>query len=258
MQIHFVMLVLVLLSGLLLALDTMEMLILLFCISLVIATEMVNTSVEAVVDMITQTYHPLAKLAKDVAAGAVLIASVNAVIAGLLIFFGTKPIERIRRGVPIQSPDVTIVMVVGILVLTLTVLMSKLFTGRSNEGILQGGVVSGHSAVGFFLAMTIIFASGNTFVAILALIMAVIIAQSRVEAGIHSIQEVVLGAVVAIFLTSSIYWIMPRIREKLQENETHQSQKHSERTINPSYLLPPPNQTKIGDGYIIGRKRIGS
>jgi diacylglycerol kinase (ATP) len=231
MQIHFVMLVLVLLSGLLLSLDTRDMLILLFCISLVIATEMINTAVEAVVDMITQTYHPLAKLAKDVAAGAVLIASTNALIAGLLLFFGTQPIEKIRKGMPVQSPDVTIVLVVGILVLTLTVLMSKLLTGRSNDGIWQGGVVSGHSAVGFFLAMTIIFASGNTFVAILAIVMAVIIAQSRVEAGIHSIQEVVLGAVVAIFLTSSIYWVMPHVRERLRVNELYRMPMRHERTI---------------------------
>jgi diacylglycerol kinase (ATP) len=212
MQFHFIMLVLVLLSGLLLALDARDMLILLFCISLVIATEMVNTAVEAVVDLVMPTYHPLAKLAKDVSAGAVLVASANAVIAGVLIFFGSERIQKIQRGIPYRSPDVTIVLVVGILVLVLTVLMSKLMTGRSNVGLWRGGVVSGHSAVGFFLAMTIIFTSGNNlFVTILALLMAVIIAQSRVEAGIHSIQEVILGAVVAIFLTSSVYWLMPRI-----------------------------------------------
>src|SRR5437016_6349173 len=70
MQFHFLMLVLVLMSGLLLALDVRDMLILIFCISLVIATEMVNTAVEAVVDLVAPNYHPLAKLAKDVAAGA--------------------------------------------------------------------------------------------------------------------------------------------------------------------------------------------
>jgi membrane-associated phospholipid phosphatase len=93
--------------------------------------------------------------------------------------------------------------------------MSKLVTGRSNAGIWHGGVVSGHSAVGFFLAMTILFSSGNTFVAILALLMALIIAQSRVEAGVHSIQEVVLGAAVAIFLTTSVYYFMPVVRDVL-------------------------------------------
>src|SRR6266568_4488639 len=177
MQFHFIMLVLVLLSGLLLNLEVRDMMTLLFCISLVIATEMVNTAVEAVVDMVTPNYHPLAKLAKDVAAGAVLIASANAVIAGLLIFFGSDRIKEIQSGSHGFSPNVTVVLVVGILVLTMTVMISKLFTGRTNAGLWHGGVVSGHSAVGFFLAMTIIFTSGNVFVAILALLMALIIAQ---------------------------------------------------------------------------------
>ncbi|HSV72758.1 MAG TPA: diacylglycerol kinase [Chthonomonadales bacterium] len=217
MQIHFLMLVLVLASGLMLALDPRDMVILLFCISLVIATEMVNTAVETVVDMVTQTYHPLAKLAKDVAAGAVLIASATATIAGVLILFGSEPLRAVgREGLLVQArtPDVAVVLVVGILVLTVTVVMSKLFQGRSNEALLRGGIVSGHSAIGFFLAMTIIFTSDNRIVQLIALLMAVIIAQSRVEAGVHSVQEVVLGAVVAVFLTSSVYWFMPMIQKQ--------------------------------------------
>ena len=215
MRIHFLLLVLVLGSGLLLALDARDMLVLLFCISLVIAAEMINTAVEAMVDMVTTNYHPLAKLAKDVAAGAVLIASANALIAGLIIFFGSERIKDIKTRAQGFTPDLTVVVVVGILVLSMTVIMSKLITGRGNPGLWHGGVVSGHSAIGFFLAMTIIFTSDNMFIAILALLMAAIIAQSRVEAGVHSLQEVVLGAVIAIFLTSSVYWIVPRMRERL-------------------------------------------
>ena len=220
MRIHFYMLVLVLGAGLLLALDTRDMLVLLFCISLVIATEMFNTAVEAMVDMVTPNYHPLAKLAKDVAAGAVLIASGNALIAGLIIFFGSERIRDIKVSTQGFSGDITVVLVVGILVLTLTVMMSKLVTGRSNTGLFRGGVVSGHSAIGFFLAMTIIFTSNNLLTAILALLMAAIIAQSRVEAGVHSLQEVVLGAVIAIFLTSSVYWIMPQVRARFWPAES--------------------------------------
>ena len=50
------------------------------------ALELVNTAVEAVVDMVTEAFHPLAKIAKDTAAGAVLIAAIMAAIAGLIIF----------------------------------------------------------------------------------------------------------------------------------------------------------------------------
>ena len=53
---------------------------------LVMALEMVNTAVEAVVDLVTKERMPLAKLAKDAAAGAVLIAAIMAAIAGMIIF----------------------------------------------------------------------------------------------------------------------------------------------------------------------------
>lgn len=212
MQIHFVLLVLVLLSALMVGMDKRDVILLLICIVLVIGAEMVNTAVETVVDMVTQQYHPLAKLAKDVSAGTVLLTSMNALVVGALLFLDNKQIQRIQVGLDFRAPDVTIVLVVGILVLSVTVIMSKLITGRSNAGIWHGGVVSGHSAIGFFLAMTILFSSGNTFVAILALLMALIIAQSRVEAGVHTIQEVVLGAAVAIFLTTSVYYFMPAVR----------------------------------------------
>ena len=64
----------------------MEFLILLLTIVLVISLEIVNTAVETVVDMYTEEYLPLARIAKNVAAGAVLLASLGAVIVGLLIF----------------------------------------------------------------------------------------------------------------------------------------------------------------------------
>lgn len=215
MRFHFLMLVLVLLSGLLLALDTKDMLVLLFSISLVIVTEMFNTAVEAIVDMIAQGYHPQAKLAKDVAAGAVLAASANATISGVLIFFGGLRISELRDLTPEYTPEITVIIVVGLLVLTMTVVISKLRTGRDNPELVHGGIVSGHSAIGFFLAMTIVFTSGSVVVMVIALLMAVIIAQSRVEAGVHSVQEVVMGAVIAIFLTSAVYRLMPYFRSRV-------------------------------------------
>ena len=52
----------------------------------VIAAEMINTVAEAIVDLVTETYHLLAKIAKDVAAGAVLWSAIGAVVVGIVIF----------------------------------------------------------------------------------------------------------------------------------------------------------------------------
>ena len=154
MRFHFYTLVAVLLSGLLLNLDNRDMIVLLFAITLVIVAEMLNTAVEAVIDLVVECYNPIAKMAKDVAAGAVLIAAANALIAGVLIFFGQKRLtiiqERMQQN---MAPDITRVVIVGVVTLALIVVISKLLSNTGSPW--HGGIISGHSAVGFLLAMTI-------------------------------------------------------------------------------------------------------
>ena len=78
----------VLIAGLLLGVGRLEMLALLLAVGLVLVAELFNTVVETVVDLITTEYHPAAKVAKDVAAGAVLLAAVTAAAVGLIVFGG--------------------------------------------------------------------------------------------------------------------------------------------------------------------------
>ncbi|HZT42100.1 MAG TPA: diacylglycerol kinase [Chthonomonadaceae bacterium] len=218
MRYHFYTLIAVLLSGLLLNLDSRDMLVLVFAITLVIVAEMFNTVVEAVVDMITENYNPAAKIAKDVAAGAVLLAAMNAVIAGVLIFFAQKRLEQIQERMTRSfSADLTRTIVLSIVLLALVVIVSKLLSG-TGATLWHGGIVSGHSAIGFLLAMTIFFTAHSPIIAFLAILLAILVAQSRVEAGVHTLREVVLGAVLAILLTSLIYWVMPKIRGEWRDH----------------------------------------
>lgn len=70
-------------------LTRIESIFIIFATMLVIITEVMNTAVEAVVDLAcNKTYHPIAKIAKDVAAGAVVLAALNAVIIAGMIAFG--------------------------------------------------------------------------------------------------------------------------------------------------------------------------
>lgn len=87
MRIHFIMASIVILMGIFLKLSPLEMALVFVTISLVIIAEMINTSIEATIDLFTRDYHPLAKIGKNVAAGAVLIAAINAVIVGYIIFY---------------------------------------------------------------------------------------------------------------------------------------------------------------------------
>jgi diacylglycerol kinase (ATP) len=72
--------------GFLLRIERGEWLALVLTIVLVLAAEGVNTAVEAAVDLASPAYHPLAKVAKDVAAGTVLLTAIGAVIVGIIIF----------------------------------------------------------------------------------------------------------------------------------------------------------------------------
>ena len=77
---------LVLIFGFIFKINKYEWAILILTIGLVISCELMNTAVEAVVDLVTEEYHPLAKVAKDTSAAAVLIFAIVAVIVGLIIF----------------------------------------------------------------------------------------------------------------------------------------------------------------------------
>ena len=72
--------------------------ILLSC-ALVLSVELLNTALEAVVDLVTPELHPLAKVAKDAAAGAVLVASVGALLVGMTVL-GPPLLEAVGRPVP--------------------------------------------------------------------------------------------------------------------------------------------------------------
>jgi diacylglycerol kinase (ATP) len=204
MRFHFLTLVLALLLGTLYGLGSVRLAILFVVVSGVLVAEMFNTAVESVVDLVTQTYHPLAKLAKDIAAGAVLISAITAVVVGVLLFFGDQKIALLHIAVDNNPRPLRVLLTVAVLILVV-VLIGKVLGGKGS--ILSGGVVSGHSAVSFFLASTLIYRARDYFTLVLALLLAFLVAQSRVEGKIHTIQEVVIGGMLGVLLTGGAYLI---------------------------------------------------
>jgi diacylglycerol kinase (ATP) len=203
MRFHFLTVVLVLMAGIFFRLDSVHMSILVIVSSGVIIAEMINTAVESVVDMITQSYNPLAKLAKDIAAGAVLIAAINAAIVGIIIFVGENRIQRMQIGIDRGPKPLELVLILGVLVLVL-VLCGKVLGGKGS--ILSGGVISGHAAVSFCLAATIIYRANDYFIAVIALLLAFLVAQSRVEGKIHTIKEVIIGGLLGITMSGGAFF----------------------------------------------------
>ena len=208
MRIHFLIAVAVLVAALAVDVSKIQLIVLLLSIAFVLIAEMINTAVEAAVDIASTSFDPMAKLAKDIAAGAVLIAAVNAVAVGYLVFSGqvadrsNKFLDRLSK-TPAELTLVALVIVVGL------VIAMKALSGRGTP--LRGGWPSGHAAVAFagWMAVTLTLdASDHRFlVSSLAFIMALLVAQTRVEAGVHSTLEVVTGGTLGAIVTLVIFQV---------------------------------------------------
>ena len=97
MRIHILAAAGVIVAGLLLQISTIEWAILVVTIMIVMSAELFNSAIEAVVDRVGREPHPLSKIAKDMAAGAVLVGALGAVLVGLLIF-GPRLLALIAGG----------------------------------------------------------------------------------------------------------------------------------------------------------------
>jgi diacylglycerol kinase (ATP) len=167
---------------------------------------MVNTAVEGAVDVATTSFDPMAKLAKDIAAGAVLIASSVAVAVGYLIF-SDRVADRSSRLLDRLSDAPAELTLIALVLTVIVVIATKALTGSGSP--LRGGLPSGHAAIAFAGWMAITLAlddSGRRFlVSSLALIMALLVAQTRVESGVHTAAEVFYGAVLGALVTLAVF-----------------------------------------------------
>lgn len=206
MRIHFLFAILILLVGIFLNFTPGEMMILALAITLVLAAEMINTVVELVVDIIVRMeYHPIARVIKDISAGVVLLTALNAVIVGYLLFAGKIPftIEEgiLRIG---RSPwHLTFISIIVVLAITI---FGKIMLHSGTP--LRGGMPSGHSAIAFSMWTVIAFLTHNAIVIILAFVMAFLIARHRIKDSIHTIWEVVAGALLGILATTLVFQLL--------------------------------------------------
>jgi diacylglycerol kinase (ATP) len=186
----------------------LELIVLLLAIAFVLVAEMVNSAIEGAIDVSTTSFDPNAKLAKDVAAGAVLIASVTALGVGYLVFAhaaahrSARFLDRVRDA-PAEVTLVSLVLVV------LIVIATKAWTGRGTP--LRGGLPSGHAAVAFaiWMAATYVIDDNHRFlISSLTFIGALLVAQTRVEAGIHSALEVFYGGALGALITLVVFQVL--------------------------------------------------
>lgn len=179
----------------------------LFSISIVILlfAELVNTAIETTIDIVCgKKYHALAKVAKDVSAGAVLISSIGVFIMSYVIFskYLIDPISiSLRTGKAFAGH----IAIVALLIVLISVVASKAYWGKGTP--LHGGMPSGHSAVAFSLWTSVVLLTLNPLVMLFTFIMALMVSHSRLIGGIHTKFEILLGALMGTGLTFLIFYI---------------------------------------------------
>jgi diacylglycerol kinase (ATP) len=193
MRIHFLVAAAVLIAAVAIGVSRMELIALLVAVAFVMFAEMINTAIEGAVDVSTTSFDPNAKLAKDIAAGAVLIATVTAVAVGYLVF-SERIADRSSRLLERLSNAPAELTLVALVLTAIAVIGTKALTHSGTP--LRGGFPSGHAAIAFagWMAITLLVEEQQFLVSSVAFVLALLVAQTRVESGIHSAIEVFWGA----------------------------------------------------------------
>jgi diacylglycerol kinase (ATP) len=208
LRIHFAIAIAVIAAAAALGVERMELIALLIVIAFVLVAEMVNSAIEGAIDASTTSFDPNAKLAKDIAAGAVLISTVTAIAVGYLVFAHAAAhrtshfLDRVRDA-PAEITLAALILVI------LIVIATKAYTGRGTP--LRGGLPSGHAALAFagWMASTYIIDGEHRFlISSLTFIMALLVAQTRVESGVHSALEVLYGAALGALVTLVVFQVL--------------------------------------------------
>ena len=208
-RIQLVLAVIVMVLSLFYGLNTAEFLCLLFAVFLVIFAELINTAIETVVDLFVDVYHPKAKISKDVAAGAVVLAACNALVVGYFIFFKEENLKAISDSIfnnMVKSPmhlAFVAIMLVVIAVISMKAGCSK--KTERGELVKEGFVPSGQSAIAF-AALTAIWLNSKDIVTFtLALILSILVVENRVGSNARTKAEVVFGACMGVLIVLLIY-----------------------------------------------------
>lgn len=198
MKFHCFCTIIVCILSLFLDIGKYEALAVIISISLIWVAELFNTAIESCVDMVTDEYNPLAKRAKDIAAGAVLVTAINALFVGYIVFerkisINIKEIFFILKN-SYQNTVFTIFILVIIIVISIKSIVKK---GTA----LRGGFPSGHSALAASIVTLITSLTDNPKIFVLSLILAVLVVHSRIEGKIHTFFETIVGCFIGWAVT---------------------------------------------------------
>lgn len=194
----------VLLLSYIIGVSRLDFLVIALVTIIVILAELLNTAIEAVTDLLSPEKTEKAKVAKDVAAGAVLITALGAATIGYIILM--PYIKRwFHEGFYIARHSEEEVSIIALILVLILVVITKAYMGKGSP--LRGGMPSGHAALAFSIWAIVTFTTGSFISSFLCFILASVIAASRVIQRIHTTWEVILGGLMGSAVTFLLFRI---------------------------------------------------
>lgn len=203
--------VIVVIISLFFNLSKAEFLCFMFTIVLILFAEMVNTAIETVVDLYVDVYHPKAKIAKDVAAGGVVITTINAVIVAYFLFF--DKISDIGLNFLSNVTKSPMHLAFSVIIITIIAVLALIAYARTNKHKILNNkfVPSGHTTIAFAATAIIWLLTDNIVILMLSLVMAVLVAESRAAAKEHKLSEIIFSGCFGTMMVLILYGIVYQI-----------------------------------------------
>jgi diacylglycerol kinase (ATP) len=199
---HFFSAAIVLFVSYILGVSRSEFIILSLAVILVLSAEMMNSAIEAIVDLISPEYTEKARIAKDIAAGAVLTTAFGAAVLGYVVLF-PYIVSFFNKGFYIAKHSKEEISLIAVILVLIFVIITKSYFGKGSP--LSGGMPSGHAALAFSVWVSVTYITGNFITSLLCFILATVIAHSRIAARVHRPLEVITGALMGSFLTFLLF-----------------------------------------------------
>ncbi len=209
LQVQFVLILLVIGGALWVRLGPLDVAVLTFAMGLVLVAEMFNSALEAWLDRQVDHYDPQVRVIKDLSAGAVLIASLAAAMVVVLVFSSNLTVREVLLHSRMHADlSISQVLTLGLIAVLLLVVAIKERTRRGS--LLRGGVVSGHAALAWFVATAILVVSDQVPVQLSGVALAVLVSQSRLQAGIHRLRDIILGGLLGVLVALFVLFVRRR------------------------------------------------
>lgn len=206
MKFHFIIAFIVLLLALLFNLSKLEILFIILAITLIVVTELLNTAIEKAVDLAKPEQHPMAKIAKDVAAAAVLVAAAFAVAVGMIVFYGPVN-DLIKTGRRMIEQDAFNMawLFVAIVLVVVTAIQTRFSQRR------QRFKPSLIAALSFAVSTMMIIFAPELLVGLLASALSVLILLILYEKTERSFISLLLGGSLGTVITVLIFFLIQSI-----------------------------------------------